>query len=226
MFLPFCGKTLNGWRLMVKNVERELKFIHQRLKECRKCPNVCDQAVHGPAIATPIMIVGQAPGVHEGTLGRPFAYTAGKTLFKWLHQATGSGENEIREIIYFSAVARCFPGKSPSGSGDRPPSPQEIENCSEHLAAEVQALQPKLILAVGKSAIAEVLKEQGFSMTSKLNDVVGKKYRTRFHGALVDVIPLPHPSGVSRWPQTEPGKTKLAEALKLLSAEFKKMDFD
>ncbi len=168
------------------------------------------------------MIVGQAPGVHEGTLGRPFAYTAGKTLFKWLKSATGAEESDIRQMIYFSAVARCFPGKAKSGSGDRVPSPEEIENCRIHLKSEIEALRPSLILAVGRVAIVETLAALNLKKNTPLEDLVGKKWRVRFHGHELDVIPLPHPSGVSRWPQTEPGKSRLAKALKLVSAEFPK----
>lgn len=207
---------------MSHSVESRLNRIHEQLRNCRKCANVCGRVVHGPALDTRLMIVGQAPGIHEETRGRPFAHTAGKTLFKWLYLATGADESEIREMVYFSAVARCFPGKSTTGSGDRPPSLDEIENCRVHLISEIQALKPKLILAVGRTAMNEILKSEGFTKTSKLEDFVGRKFKTNYHGAVVTVIPLPHPSGVSRWPQTEPGKTKLAEALKLMRKEFAK----
>lgn len=206
-----------------RDVERDLRAIHARLRACRKCPQVCDKPVHGPALDTRIMLVGQAPGVHEGPLGRPFAYTAGKTLFKWLHQAIGADEESIREMIYIAAIARCFPGKAKSGAGDRPPSASEIENCREHLSAEVEALQPKLILVVGKPAIAEVLGDPAFAKSGTLNDVVGKKLKAIFHGVKVDVIPLPHPSGVSRWPKMEPGKSKLDAALRLIAKEMKRL---
>jgi uracil-DNA glycosylase len=176
--------------------------------------------VHGPALETPILLVGQAPGAHESSLGRPFAYTAGKTLFKWLGSVTGLDEEELREQIYFSAVVRCFPGKSKSGSGDREPSDEEIQNCRGFLKDEVQALKPRIVLAVGKVAIREVLGEMGFHKSTPLTDVVGRKIKARFHGHDVEVIPLPHPSGVSRWPKIEPGKTKLAEALRLVGHEF------
>lgn len=161
------------------------------------------------------MIVGQAPGIHEGDRGRPFAHTAGKTLFKWLEQATGADEATVRELIYFSAVARCFPGKALNGKGDRVPDRNEIANCREHLRDEVAALKPKLILAVGKLAVAEVLGLKG-----SLTDFVGKKFKADFHGERVTVLPLPHPSGVSRWPHTEIGKNKLSLALQLLKQEF------
>jgi len=180
---------------------------------------MCDKPVHGAAIDTRILLVGQAPGAHEGSLGKPFAHKAGKTLFRWLESATGADEEGIREMVYFSAIARCFPGKA-KGAGDRPPSRQEIENCRPHLQAEIKALEPKLILAVGRMAIAELLGEK--QTKAPLTDLVGKKFRLQACEVDAVVIPLPHPSGVSRWPVTEPGKTKLAEALKLVREEFRK----
>jgi uracil-DNA glycosylase len=202
---------------------KSLKAIHQRMDQCEKCPNMCSRAVYGPALETKVMLIGQAPGVHESSLGRPFAFTAGKTLFKWLGKATGADETELREMIYFSAVARCFPGKTKAGQGDRVPTPEEIKNCSEYLRAEVEILKPKLILAVGKVAMMEVLSAHGIKTSTPLTDLVGKKIKTHFHGHEVTVISLPHPSGVSRWPQTEPGKSKLAKALRLLRLELQEL---
>jgi uracil-DNA glycosylase len=125
-------------------------------------------------------------------------------------------EEELREQIYISAVARCFPGKNLKGAGDREPSAEEIANCRRHLSAEIRVLKPEIILAVGKVAIREVLGPELFSKSASLADVVGKKTTAVFHGHPVEVICLPHPSGVSRWPLTEPGKSKLQKALKLI----------
>ncbi len=182
---------------------------------------MCDRAGHGPALDTEIMILGQAPGVHEGARGRPFAHTAGKTLFKWLKEATGNDEEDVRELIYFSAVARCFPGKAKSGSGDRVPSRTEIENCRPHWLGEVATLRPKLILAVGKLAIAECFRAAGITEPATLDAAVGSAFELEIAGVKTRVIPLPHPSGVSRWPQTEPGKTLLHQALRRIGREFR-----
>lgn len=201
---------------------RALRSVQSKLRQCRACPQMCGGPVHGPAIETKIVLLGQAPGVHEERLGRPFAFTAGKTLFKWLGEATGLEEAELREQIYFAAAARCFPGKSSKGAGDREPSRAEIENCRPHLRAELAALRPKLILAVGRVAIQEVLGPQKFPKGTPLVDVVGKKIKAVFHDQIVDVICLPHPSGVSRWHQTEPGKTKLKKALVILRVAYMK----
>ncbi len=177
---------------------------------------MCGTPVHGPAIETSIMLVGQAPGPHEASFGRPFAYTSGKTLFKWLGSATNLNEDELRQRIYFSAVARCFPGKNTKGAGDREPNQEEKERCRPHLKGEVEALKPKTILAVGKLAISEVLGPELFPKNATLAEVVGKKFKVSYFNQPVEVIPLPHPSGVSRWTMTEPGKSKLKEALRLI----------
>ncbi len=167
--------------------------------------------VHGPAIETKVLLVGQAPGPREGSFGRPFAWTAGRTLFKWLEEATGADEARVRERIYFAAVARCFPGKA-KGGGDRRPNPKEIERCKTFLEREVQILEPELVIAVGTLAISEVL-----GHTGPLAEIVGKPKKARYHGRDVDVIALPHPSGASTWHRTEPGKTLLAKALAALA---------
>jgi uracil-DNA glycosylase len=165
--------------------------------------------VHGPAIASSVLLIGQAPGPREGKLGRPFAWTAGKTLFKWLERATGADEKTIRRRVYFAAVARCFPGKA-NGGGDRRPDAKEIERCKPYLVAEVEILKPKLVLAIGTLAIDQVLGGKHHM----LEDVVGQIVKARYHGHDVDVIALPHPSGASPWHKIEPGKTLLARALR------------
>ncbi len=166
--------------------------------------------VHGPAIESKVYLVGQAPGDKEGPAGKPFAWTAGKTLFRWFHQALGVDEAAVRSKVYFAAVARCFPGKAPKG-GDRKPDEVEIENCSRWMKAELTLLAPTLILPVGAMAIERVLGHAG-----PLKEVVGRQFKTTFFGQRVEVIPLPHPSGASTWHITEPGKTLLMGALALM----------
>lgn len=168
--------------------------------------------VHGPPVVTSIFLVGQAPGPHEGKVGRPFAWTAGKTLFKWFEGALGIDEARFREHIYMAAVARCFPGKA-KGGGDRKPDPSEIERCRGFLEREVKILRPKLLLPVGSLAIAQVLGE-----AVPLAQVVGQQLRRTYHGVELEVIALPHPSGASTWHRMEPGKSLLDKALRLVAA--------
>lgn len=196
---------------------KSLPLIHQKLHACRECPEMCGKPVHGLANMSKIMLIGQAPGPHEEARGKPFAHTAGKTLFNWLNQATGLPEEELREQIYFAAVARCFPGKNKKGGGDREPSRVEIEKCRRFLEAEVAVLKPELIIAVGKLAISEVLGPAVFRKTSALTEVIGKKFFVSYHGRPVYVVPLPHPSGISTWHKSSPGKELLQNALKLIT---------
>jgi uracil-DNA glycosylase len=166
--------------------------------------------VHGPPVLSKVVLVGQAPGPREGSFGRPFAWTAGKTLFRWFEETLGVDEQTFRERVYISAVARCFPGKA-SGGGDRKPDADEILQCRPFLAQEIEVLQPELVLAVGTLAITQVLGPIG-----KLDGLIGTQRRVTWHGVELDVIALPHPSGASPWHKMEPGKTLLGQALQLV----------
>lgn len=161
--------------------------------------------VVGQPVTSSVLLIGQAPGDREGSLGRPFAWTAGKTLFKWF-EGIGLEEKAFRERVYMAAVCRCFPGKKAKG-GDRVPSEQEIEQCSRWLQAEFALLHPQLVLPVGKLAISR------FLPVTKLTEVIGRIHHTTIDGRETDLIPLPHPSGASTWHRTEPGKTLLQDAL-------------
>ena len=165
--------------------------------------------VHGPAVPSRILLVGQAPGPHEAKLGRPFAWTAGKTLFKWF-ASLGIDEDSFRRKVYMAAVCRCFPGKNPKG-GDRVPSDEEIARCRPWLHAELALVRPQLLVPIGKLAIAEVLGE-----ARPLVEVIGAVHQIELDGRGYDVLPLPHPSGASTWHRMEPGKTLLVKALDLL----------
>jgi uracil-DNA glycosylase len=163
--------------------------------------------VTGLPVMSPVMLIGQAPGVREGPAGKPFAWTAGKTMFGWFEQA-GLSEEEFRQRVYMAAVCRCFPGKAAGGGGDRVPDAEEVERCSKHLVAEARILQPRLVIPVGKLAI-----EQLFPEMEKLVEIIGTQQRARLGNVEFDAIPLPHPSGASTWHRTEPGKTLLVKAL-------------
>ncbi|MBS2010849.1 MAG: uracil-DNA glycosylase [Cyanobacteria bacterium SZAS TMP-1] len=164
----------------------------------------------GPVVThTPVLskvyLIGQAPGPHEGAAGKPFAWTAGKTLFRWFERI-GLNEEQFRALTYMSAVCRCFPGKAKSG-GDRVPAPDEIENCSGWMAEEFRILRPDLVIPVGKLAIEQSLGK------GQLVDVIGRSFAKTIYGVDCQVIPLPHPSGASTWFKKEPGISLLQEAL-------------
>jgi uracil-DNA glycosylase len=170
--------------------------------------------VSGGPVVSRVMLVGQAPGDKEPVMGRPFAWTAGRTLFKWFAASLGWTEAEVRSRIYFAAVCRCFPGKKPAG-GDRVPDDAEIENCADWMRREVEILRPTLVLPVGKLAI------QRFVEVERLDLCIGRAFEVEKWGHRFEVIPLPHPSGASPWHRMEPGKTLLGQALGLIAARVR-----
>ncbi len=188
----------------------ELNRHVARLVQCRRCPRMIPPPVSGGPVLSKVMLIGQAPGVREPVLNRPFAWTAGKTLFRWFEEFCGMNEVAVRSTIYFAAVCRCFPGKTSAG-GDRVPAPDEIRNCSSWMKDEFEILRPDLVVPVGKLAIAQ------FIAFEKLDEVVGRKFRITRAGSIVDLIPLPHPSGASPWHKLSPGKELLVKAMRKIS---------
>lgn len=189
-------------------MEAALRQVQRELAAFR--PPGFGPPVHGPPVLSGVFLFGQAPGPHEARLGRPFAWTAGRTLFRWLASATGADEAAVRERVYISAVARCFPGKA-KGGGDRVPTPEEIALWRPFVAREVEILQPRLVVPIGRLAIGEVLGER------PLVETIGRAFEVTWHGVATEVVPLPHPSGASTWYKVEPGKALLGQALRRLS---------
>jgi uracil-DNA glycosylase len=190
---------------------RKLTLIeeHQEaLRGCRRCPDMQKPVVVGPPALSKILLVGQAPGDKEPALGRPFAWTAGKQLFKWFATLDVT-EPQFRAAVYMAATCRCFPGKNPRG-GDRVPSEQEVQNCRPWLERELSLLEPELILPIGRLAIEQFLPAR------PLVEQIGQTFQLSQGRRRVDVLPLPHPSGASTWPRSEPGKSLTARALQLL----------
>ena len=178
-----------------------------RLGQCRRCPRMLPPPVSGGAVLSKVILIGQAPGVKEPVLGKPFAWTAGRTLFGWFQEFCSLNEEQVRAQIYFAAVCRCFPGKTTAG-GDRVPAPDEIRNCSTWMNDEIDLLRPELIIPVGKLAIAQ------FIPFEKLDEVVGRTFRIRDKRRAFDLIPLPHPSGASPWHRIPPGLGLLGKAMR------------
>jgi uracil-DNA glycosylase len=213
---PHPDKVFKGWGVLTGlhpffMPATAIRRLQAELRQCRRCPQMHRPVVVGRPVDSRIMLVGQAPGDKEPLLGRPFAWTAGKTLFKWFAGALGWTEDMTRDRIYFAAVCRCFPGKR-VGGGDRVPSPTEIEACSPWLEREFALLRIELLIPVGRLAMERFLEP------APLTERVGRSFRIRFAGRDADCLPLPHPSGASPWHRMEPGKTLLAQTLRLIAA--------
>ena len=188
--------------------QKQLNRLQRKLKQCHQCKQMQGPPVFGLANLSPVMLIGQAPGNKEIEVHRPFAWTAGKTLFNWFSHI-GIDESPFRQKVYMSAVCRCFPGKNPKG-GDRVPSRNEVETCQQWLNQELELVRPQLLIPVGKLAINR------FLTINKLTEVVGKRVSIEINEHTIDMIALPHPSGASTWHRTEPGKTLLFKALKMI----------
>jgi len=175
--------------VQVRKSVRALERLHSRIRACTKCVEAGFLERARPVVAGSIRdriaIVGQAPGAVELTTGQPFSGRSGAELRRWLAQA---GIDEAH-LPYRTAITKCFPGKSPTGSGDRRPSPAEIALCRPWLDEELALLRPRVILLLGGLAI------ERFWGKAPLESAVGRS-RTKDG---VTYIPLPHPSGASRW---------------------------
>jgi uracil-DNA glycosylase len=155
------------------------------------------------------MIIGQAPGVTEAQVKRPFNASSGTRLFQWLAQA-GWDEGDFRARHYMSAVTKCYPGKGTGGKGDRVPSRAEQDLCRPFLERELALVTPQVILPVGRLAI-----ELFYGRGLKLSDVVGTSKvddRGRW------IVPLPHPSGASLWLNQPVHAAQVSQAVKILRA--------
>ena len=162
------------------------------------------------------MLVGQAPGKVEAAGGKPFAGRAGKTLFRWL-AAAGIDEETARGRIYIAAVTRCYPGPSPSGRGDRVPSPKEQETCGVWLESELRIVRPVLLIPVGRLAISR------FLPNAPLDQLIGKAHDVTHAGGRSLAIPLPHPSGASSWIHEGDHPRLLARALEMIGRELERI---
>jgi uracil-DNA glycosylase family 4 len=145
------------------------------------------------------MLVGQAPGPVEQDQSRPFAGRAGRQLMRWLVRGGFRDEADVRERIYMTAMTTCFPGRRPDGAGDRRPSAAEVALCSPWLDGVLALLRPRLIIPIGSLALERFLPGQ------RLDSIIGAAYTATGEPigeapqAVPVLVPLPHPSGQSRW---------------------------
>jgi len=192
----------------------QLARLHARIRACTKCVAAGYIAHAAPVVAGDItdrvMIVGQAPGVVELTTRTPFSGRAGAELRRWLARA-GVGEDELP---YRTSITKCFPGKATGGAGDRRPSPGEIALCAPWLEQELALVRPAIVLPVGTLAIDRLWGK------APLSEVVGRSKRSPALGGAL-LIPLPHPSGASRWLNDPANRQRLEAALRRLGRAWR-----
>ncbi len=222
-----------------------LPLLHTEMRACRRCLDaghaITPGAVFTGAAAAQVMLIGQAPGVTEVTAKRPFNAGSGRRLFQWL-AAAGWDEAEFREKQYMTAVTKCYPGKGQNGKGDRVPSKAEQAFCRPFLEREIALINPRLMILVGGLAIKLL-----FPAKARLKDVVGTAVHfppesltpnpvnfdlsqgrwlnsvTSLQSLVSDslagrlVVPLPHPSGASLWPNRPENKALINQAIEILN---------
>jgi uracil-DNA glycosylase len=194
-----------------------LQRLRDHLKTCRLCLEagyqILPRAIYSGPQTARVMLIGQAPGITEYEVGRPFNAGSGTRLFQWLAEA-GIEEEWFRATQYMTSITKCYPGRAKSGSGDRVPSRIEQALCRPHLDAERLLVNPELILPVGRLAITLFYPPQ-----VRLDEVIGTQKKVGDSW----VVPLPHPSGASRWHQSEKNRQLVRQAVELIAGHYRRI---
>lgn len=189
-----------------KSSYRSLASLERDLSRCRACVEAGHHLeswpVRAPLAHQRAYLFGQAPGVVEGEERLPWRGRAGRTLRRWLEL----DEEAFYRIFYCASVTRCYPGRAPSGRGDRTPTPREQELCEFWRDWELELLRPKLVVTVGGLALRRLLG------LPRLTACIGERYER--DGAVV--VPLPHPSGASGWLNDAANRERLSTAAALV----------
>jgi uracil-DNA glycosylase len=187
-----------------------LAGLHARMGACRLCQqagfDIYPRAIFSGGLGARLMVIGQAPGITEKEAGRPFNAGSGTRLFQWLAEA-GIEESWFRGTQYMTAVTKCYPGRSGSGSGDRVPSRAEQRLCRPYLDQEISLIDPALILPVGRLAIGLF-----YPPHLSMDQVIGTQKQVDGRW----IVPLPHPSGASRWHQIAANRERIHMAMGLI----------
>jgi uracil-DNA glycosylase len=189
---------------------RSLASLQRDNRVCRACADAGYPLESLPVVqpfeGQRAYMFGQAPGVVEGEQRRPWRGRAGRTLRRWLEL----DEEDFYATFYCASVTRCYPGKAPSGRGDRPPTQPEQELCAFWRDRELELIRPLLIVPVGGLAARRLL---GFT---SITECVGRRFE---HDGAV-AIPLPHPSGASGWLNDPANRGRVAAAAELIRGEL------
>lgn len=129
-----------------------IEELRARALVCVKCPNLATSrksVVWGVgSIDAGLMFIGEAPGAEEDEQGEPFVGRAGQLLTKII-QTMGLS----RETVYIANILKCRPDTPGQDYGNRPPTPKESENCLPYLCAQIDLIKPKVIVALGATAV-------------------------------------------------------------------------
>ena len=137
-----------------------LAAIQTRVAGCLKCPHLArsrTQTVFG--VGNPdaeLMFIGEAPGADEDARGEPFVGRAGQLLTRII-ETMGFRRDEV----YIANVLKCRPDMPQGSSGNRPPTPAEMQTCLPYLTEQIGIIQPKVLVALGGTAVEGLLGTRG-----------------------------------------------------------------
>jgi uracil-DNA glycosylase len=177
---------------------KKLQYLRERnVGDCRRCPLAATRRNIVFGVGDPdadLMFVGEAPGADEDRLGEPFVGAAGKRLDQWI---THLGLR--RDQVYIANVLKCRP------PNNRNPQALEIERCSPFLHAQIRAIEPKVIVALGRFAGCLLLGRE--LKLHQMRDAV-HQYREPKSGNEIPLVVTYHPSYVLRSEQGSDARAK------------------
>ncbi len=182
---------------------QSLEEIRQEIGDCRRCKLWEGRKSIVFGVGNPeadLMFVGEAPGADEDVQGIPFVGRAGKLLTKII-EAMGL----TREQVYIANILKCRP------PGNRDPEPDEVETCEGFLFQQIQAVQPRIIVALGRHAAQLLLQTK-----TPISKIRGEFFQ--FKDSLL--IPTFHPSYLLRNPSS---KRQVWEDMKAVQARLREM---
>lgn len=163
--------------------------LRERALACTKCPQLVTtrkSVVFGTGDPNAqLMFVGEAPGADEDQQGEPFVGRAGQLLTRIIQAA-----NLSREAVYIANILKCRPDTPLGTPGNRPPRPEERAACLPYLLEQIQLIQPRVIVALGGTAVEGLFGQTEFRITRQRGKWMD------FHGT--PVMPTFHPSYVLR----------------------------
>ncbi|HVM51002.1 MAG TPA: uracil-DNA glycosylase family protein [Candidatus Acidoferrum sp.] len=130
--------------------------LRQRAMACMKCEHLASSrrtVVFGVGnIEAELMFVGEAPGADEDQQGEPFVGAAGQLLTRII-QAMGL----TRDTVYIANILKCRPDTPGQSSGNRKPTPEEMQTCIPFLHEQIDLIRPKVLVALGGTAVEGLL---------------------------------------------------------------------
>ncbi len=163
-----------------------LNTIYTEVAACHKCSlwKTRKNTVPGDgSINTTVMFIGEAPGYWEDIKGLPFVGAAGRLLDDLLLSAGLS-----RSEVYISNILKCRPPEN------RDPLPVEVKTCTPFLDRQIQIIEPKLIVTLGRHSTFYILSKAGFKEVEGITKLRGKMFEVNIIGLRVSVMPTYHPA--------------------------------